>query len=219
MRVVAIDGPVGSGKSTVARAVADRLGLECLETGAMYRAVALAVLRRGGVSGLGVPGRDAHDAHDAPDTVDPSQVADVADVIDVELGDRVVVDGEDVTEEIRSPEVGRMVSAVAAVPAVRARLVALQRDWVEAHGGAVVEGRDIGSVVFPDAELKVFLTASPEERARRRHDEDADDVRRRDRLDSSRAVSPLVVADGAVVIDSTGRSVEDVVDEIVSLLG
>jgi cytidylate kinase len=219
MRVVAIDGPVGSGKSTVARAVADRLGLECLETGAMYRAVALAVLRRGGVPGLGVPGRDAHDAHDAPDTVDPSQVADVADVIDVELGDRVVVDGEDVTEEIRSPEVGRMVSAVAAVPAVRARLVALQRDWVEAHGGAVVEGRDIGSVVFPDAELKVFLTASPEERARRRHDEDADDVRRRDRLDSSRAVSPLVVADGAVVIDSTGRSVEDVVDEIVSLLG
>jgi cytidylate kinase len=219
MRVVAIDGPVGSGKSTVARAVADRLGLECLETGAMYRAVALAVLRRGGVPGRDVPGRDAHGAHDALDTVDPSQVADVADVIDVELGDRVVVDGEDVTEEIRSPEVGRMVSAVAAVPAVRARLVALQRDWVEAHGGAVVEGRDIGSVVFPDAELKVFLTASPEERARRRHDEDADDVRRRDRLDSSRAVSPLVVADGAVVIDSTGRSVEDVVDEIVSLLG
>ena len=130
-----------------------------------------------------------------------------------------MVDGEDVTDEIRSPEVGRMVSTVAAVPEVRARLVALQREWVAAHGGAVVEGRDIGSVVFPDAELKVFLTATPEERASAGADEDADDVRRRDRIDSTRAVSPLVVPDGAVVIDSTGRSVDEVVDEIVGLLG
>jgi len=197
MRVVAIDGPVGSGKSTVARAVAERLGLDCLETGAMYRAVAAAVLRRG-------------------DDADP---AAVAQGIHIEMSDgRVVVDGDDVTDEIRRPDVGRMVSQVAAVADVRTALVHLQRRWVADHDGAVVEGRDIGSVVFPDAELKVFLTATPEERAKRRADEDADDVRRRDRIDSTRAVSPLVVADGAVVIDSTGRTVDEVVDEIVGLL-
>jgi cytidylate kinase len=201
MRVVAIDGPVGSGKSTVARAVADRLGLDCLETGAMYRAVAAAVLRRG-----------------APD--DPAEVAAITRKLDIELGDgRVMVDGDDVTDEIRRPDVGRMVSRVAAMADVRTTLVDLQRRWVADHGGAVVEGRDIGSVVFPDAELKVFLTATPEERAKRRSDEDADDVRRRDRIDSTRAVSPLVIPDGAVVIDSTGRSVDEVVDEIVSRLG
>ena len=206
MRIVAIDGPVGSGKSTVARAVAARLGLDCLETGAMYRAVAFAVLRRTTAGDIG------------PD-LEPADVAAVARAVEIRLGqDRVLVDGEDVTDEIRTPGVGRMVSAVAAVPEVRTQLVALQREWVAAHGGAVVEGRDIGSVVFPDADLKVFLTASPEERARRRDDEDADDVRRRDRLDSTRAVSPLVVAHGAVVIDSTGRSVDEVVDEIVGLL-
>ena len=209
VRIVAIDGPVGSGKSTVARAVADRLGLDCLNTGAMYRAVALAVIQRRG--GGGELGTDLG----APDVAD---VVAAAKDLDIELGERVVVDGDDVTDAIRSPEVGRMVSAVAALPEVRTQLVALQRDWVESHGGAVVEGRDIGSVVFPDAELKVFLTATPEERARRRNDEDADDVRRRDRLDSSRAVSPLLVADGAVVIDSTGRTVDEVVDEIVGLL-
>ena len=216
MRVVAIDGPVGSGKSTVAQAVAARLGLDCLGTGAMYRAVAVAVLHRCGAGEIG------------PD-LEPADLVAVAEMVDIqiesweiatgELGERVLVDGEDVTDEIRSPMVGRMVSAVASVPEVRDRLVAMQRGWVEAHGGAVVEGRDIGSVVFPDAELKVFLTASPEERARRRDDEDADDVRRRDHLDSTRAVSPLVVADGAVVIDSTGRSIDEIVDEIVGLLG
>ena len=201
MRVVAIDGPVGSGKSTVARAVADRLGLDCLETGAMYRAVAAAVLRRG-----------------APD--DPAEVAAIAKDLEIELGEgRVTVDGDDVTDEIRRPDVGRMVSKVAAMADVRTTLVDLQRQWVADHGGAVVEGRDIGSVVFPDADLKVFLTATPEERARRRSDEDADDVRRRDRIDSTRAVSPLLIPDGAVVIDSTGRSVDEVVDEIVGLLG
>jgi cytidylate kinase len=204
--VIAIDGPVGSGKSTVARAVAERLGLECLETGAMYRAVAAAVVRRAEA--------------DADPDADPGPAA-IALVAGVEIemgGGRVVVDGDDVTDEIRRPEVGRMVSKVAALPEVRDRLVAIQRRWVEDRGGAVVEGRDIGSVVFPDAELKVFLTATPEERARRRDDEDADDVRRRDRIDSTRAVSPLVVPDGAVVIDSTGRSVDEVVDEIVGLL-
>jgi CMP/dCMP kinase len=199
VRVVAIDGPVGSGKSTVARAVARRLGVDCLETGAMYRAVAAAVVRRG--------------------VDDPAGVVAVAKDVAIEVADgRVVVDGEDVTDEIRSPQVGRMVSTVAAQPEVRAHLVALQRAWVAEHGGGVVEGRDIGSVVFPDAEVKVFLTASPEERAKRREDEDADSVRRRDLLDSTRAASPLVVPDGAVVIDSTGRSVDDVVDQIVGLV-
>ncbi len=198
MRVIAIDGPVGSGKSTVARAVADRLGLDCLETGAMYRAVAAAVFRAG-------------------DGVDPAELAHRVH-IEIDRG-RIVVDGEDLTAEMRAPEVGRTVSRVAAIPEVRARLVALQRQWVADHGGAVVEGRDIGSVVFPDAELKVFLTATPEERARRRSDdEDADAVRRRDRIDSTRAVSPLVIPDGAVVVDSTGLTVDEVVDHIVGLL-
>ncbi|MEA2842415.1 MAG: CMP/dCMP kinase [Actinomycetota bacterium] len=194
MNVVAIDGPVGSGKSTVAQAVAVRLGLDFLQTGAMYRAVALALLRRGN-----------------------EEAATVAREVVIDVGDRVTLDGDDVTDQIRSPEVGRAVSLVAADAEVRAELVRLQREWAVAHGGGVVEGRDIGSVVFPDAVLKVFLTASPEERASRRDDESADDVRRRDLIDSTRAASPLVVADGAVVVDSTGRGVDEVVDEIVAL--
>ncbi len=202
MQVVAIDGPVGSGKSTVARAVAARLGLPHLETGAMYRAVALAVLRRG-----------------VEPTPDDPALGDVAREVQMEVGDRLVVDGVDVTDDLRSPEVGRAVSVVAADPAVRAELVRRQRQWVTDRGGAVVEGRDIGSVVFPDATLRVYLTASDEERARRRGgDETAADVARRDRVDSSRAASPLVVPDGALVIDTTDRDVEDVVDEIVGRL-
>ena len=202
MPVVAIDGPVGSGKSTVARAVAARLGLDHLETGAMYRAVAFAVLRRG-----------------VEPTAEDPVLGEVARQVRMELGDRLVVDGVDVTDELRTPEVGRAVSVVAADPAVRAELVRRQRQWVADRGGAVVEGRDIGSVVFPDATLRVYLTASDEERARRRGgDETAADVARRDRLDSSRAASPLVVPEGAVVIDTTDRSVADVVDEIVGRL-
>ena len=202
MQVVAIDGPVGSGKSTVAKAVAARLGLAHLETGAMYRAVAVAVLRRG-----------------VEPTADDPALAEVARDMQMEVGERLVVDGEDVTEELRRPEVGRAVSVVAADPGVRAELVRRQREWVATRGGAVVEGRDIGSVVFPDATLRVYLTASDEERARRRGgDETAADVARRDRIDSSRSASPLVVADGAVVIDTTERSVDDVVDEIVGRL-
>ena len=199
-RVIAIDGPVGSGKSTVARAVARRLGVDYLDTGAMYRSVALAALRRG----------------IDPETAGGEALAEVAVGLQLDVGERVQLDGEDVTDELRTPEVGRAVSAVAAEPMVREELVRRQRDWARAHGGGVVEGRDIGSVVFPDAELKVFLTASDEERARRRAaDEDADALARRDRLDSSRAASPLAVAEGAVVVDSTGRDVDDVVDEIV----
>ncbi len=200
MQVVAIDGPVGSGKSTVARAVAARLGLPHLETGAMYRAVALAVLRRG-----------------VEPTPDDPTLGDVAREVQMEVGDRLVVDGVDVTDDLRSPEVGRAVSVVAADPAVRAELVRRQRQWVTDRGGGVVEGRDIGSVVFPDATVRVYLTASDEERARRRGgDETAADVARRDRVDSSRAASPLMVPEGALVIDTTDRDVDDVVDEIVA---
>ena len=201
MRVVAIDGPVGSGKSTVAKAVASRLGLPYLESGAMYRVVAWAAIQRG---------------------IDP-EAADalitLAAELDMDVGEQVVVDGKDVTGELRSPEVGRAVSAVAATPGVRTELVRRQREWVEAKGGAVVEGRDIGSVVFPDADVKVFLTASAAERARRRElDETPDDLARRDLIDSTRAVSPLVVAQGATVVDTTGRPIDDVVDEIVDML-
>ncbi len=201
MRVVAIDGPVGSGKSTVAKAVASRLGLPYLESGAMYRVVAWAAVQRG---------------------IDP-EAADalttLAAELDMDVGEQVVVDGKDVTGELRSPEVGRAVSAVAATPGVRTELVRRQREWVEAKGGAVVEGRDIGSVVFPDADVKVFLTASAAERARRRElDETPDDLARRDLIDSTRAVSPLVVAQGAAVVDTTGRPIDDVVDEIVAML-
>jgi cytidylate kinase len=201
VRVVAIDGPVGSGKSTVAKAVAARLDLPYLESGAMYRVVAWAAVRQG---------------------IDPEagdELTALAAELNMEVGERVLVDGDDVTGDLRSPEVGRAVSAVAATPGVRTELVRRQREWVEDHGGAVVEGRDIGSVVFPDAELKIFLTASAAERARRRSlDETADDLARRDLLDSTRAVSPLIVPQGAVVIDTTGRPIDDVVDEIVAML-
>ena len=201
MRVVAIDGPVGSGKSTVAKAVAARLELPYLESGAMYRVVALAALRRR----LNPEDQDGH--------------ARLAADVDMEVGERVILEGDDVTADLRSAEVGRGVSAVAAMGGVREELVRRQREWVAAHGGAVVEGRDIGSVVFPDADVKVFLTASAAERARRRElDETADDLARRDLLDSTRAVSPLIVPQGAVVVDTTSRPIDDVVDEIVSLL-
>ncbi len=203
MPVVAIDGPVGSGKSTVAQAVAERLGLEHLSTGSMYRAVALAVLRR-----------DLD-----PETASPDELVRVASDTRIEVGERVLLDGEDVTDQLRTPEVGRGVSAVAASGPLREVLVGLQRDWVAQRGGGVVEGRDIGSVVFPDADVKVFLTASDEERARRRSgDEDVEALRRRDELDSSRSASPLTVADGAVVIDSTDLSIDQVVEQIAGLV-
>lgn len=211
--MIAIDGPAGSGKSSVAREVAGRLGLEILETGAMYRVVALAVIERGDGGG-----------GDEPEESDPGRAGRAAAALvkglDMEVGGgRVLLDGRDVSERVRHPDVARVVSVVAAEPAVRADLVRRQRQWVAERGGAVVEGRDIGSVVFPDADVKVYLTASEVERARRRGDEAAANVARRDRLDSSRAASPLVVAPGAVVIDSTERSIEDVADEIVGYLG
>ena len=209
MRVIAIDGPAGSGKSTVAKAVAERLGLKYLDTGAMYRAVAFAVLRAGG------------------DPADTEFAANTARSIELTVGlESVLVDGVDATVEIRGPEVTRCVSSVAANPEVRREMVARQRDWAAREGGGVLEGRDIGTVVFPDADLKVYLTASPEERARRRAKEVTDldyetvaaDLARRDALDSSRAADPLTEADDAVVVDTTGLDIDRVVDAVVALL-
>ena len=197
---VAIDGPAGSGKSTLSRALATRLGLQRLDTGAMYRSVAWAVLQRG------------------IDADDREAVAEVARDLDIEVDDRVVADGTDITEAIRGPEVSATVSAVAANPAVRTVMVERQRRWVEAHGGGVVEGRDIGSVVLPDADVKLFLTASPEVRAARRSEEGAEAVARRDRLDSTRTASPLEVPEGARVIDTGARSVDQIVEEVVAWL-
>jgi len=213
--VVAIDGPAGAGKSTVARQVAEALGYLYIDTGAMYRALTLAVLR----AGVAVD--------------DAAAVAAVVDTARVDLepgprGNRVLLNGEDVTAAIRLPEVSAAVSQVAAVPAVRERLVALQRHLAQG-GGVVMDGRDIGTVVLPQADVKVFLTASLEERARRRwletracgHGQDLEAVRKnleeRDRLDSSRAVAPLRVADDAVIIDTTGRPVERVVAQVLRL--
>ncbi len=198
--LVAIDGPAGAGKSTVSTAVADRLGVDRLDTGAMYRAVAALALERG----------------TAPD--DSAAVAALAAASTIEVGKRVSIDGLDVTDVIRSPEVGRAVSIVAANPEVRRHLVQRQRAWADAHGGGVVEGRDIGSVVFPHAQVKVYLTASPEERARRRNDEAPEGVARRDRIDSTRDASPLREAEDAHRLDTTGRSVQDVVEEVLSWL-
>ncbi len=198
--LVAIDGPAGAGKSTVSTAVADHLGIDRLDTGAMYRAVAALALERG------TPPEDA------------AAVAALAAAATIEVGERVAIDGLDVTAVIRSPEVGRAVSVVAANPEVRRHLVRIQRDWAAEHGGGVVEGRDIGSVVFPHAQVKVYLTASPEERARRRHDEAPEGVARRDRIDSTRDASPLREAEDAHRLDTTGRTVQDVVGEVLSWL-
>jgi len=198
--LVAIDGPAGAGKSTVSNAVAQHLGVERLDTGAMYRAVAALALE------LGTPLEDS------------DAVAALAGASTIVVGDRVTIDGRDVTGVIRSPEVGRAVSVVAANPEVRRHLVQRQRAWADAHGGGVVEGRDIGSFVFPEAEVKVYLTASPEERARRRDDEAPEGVARRDRIDSTREASPLREAADAHRLDTTGRTVQDVVEEVLSWL-
>jgi cytidylate kinase len=152
----------------------------------------------------------------APD--DPVGVAALAADAVIEVGQRVLINGREVTDVIRSPEVGRAVSLVAANAEARLALVERQRAWALAHGGGVVEGRDIGTVVFPDAAVKVYLTASPEERARRRHDETPDGVARRDRLDSTRTASPLMAAPDAHLLDTTGRTVQDVVQEVLSWL-
>ena len=198
--IVAIDGPAGAGKSSVAHAVADALGFSYLNSGALYRAVGLLTLREGGAA------------------------SEHAERMRVELGDRVLLDGEDVTEALRTPEVSEAASRVATNELVRDALGHKQRELVR-EGDWVVEGRDIGTVVAPDAAVKVFVTASPEERARRRAAElgsDFETVLRdqalRDAADEGRAHSPLKVADGAVELDTTELSLDEVVERVVALV-
>ena len=206
--VVAVDGPSGSGKSTVSRRLASALGAQYLDTGAMYRAVTWAVLRYG------------------VDLADVEGVAKVAGALDLVIGTdpqapHVRADGVDVDVDIRGPEVTAAVSAVAAVPAVRQLLVARQRELIEEAGRIVVEGRDIGAVVAPDADLKVYLTASSDARAQRRSletaasvDDTAADLLRRDTLDSTRATDPLQQAPDAVVLDTTTMGIDEAVDRL-----
>jgi cytidylate kinase len=200
MKVVAIDGPAGAGKSSVARALADRLAFTYLNTGSMYRAVALAASERG---------------------VEPAQIADS---LKIEPGERTLLDGRDVTDEIRTPAVSEAASRAAADPEVRRAIVAEQRRLLQA-GDWVAEGRDIGTVVAPEAELKVFLTADPEERARRRAAELGVDPATvlaeqtiRDERDRTRKHSPLEPAEGAVVLDTTTMTLDQVVERIVTLV-
>lgn len=214
--VVAVDGPAGTGKSSVSRGLAHELGARYLDTGAMYRIVTLSVLRS------------------QVDLDDSRAIAVVSDVPlklshdpDVSLA---FLGAEDVSLEIRGDAVTRAVSAVSAVPEVRARLVALQRELATGDGNVVVEGRDIGTVVLPDADVKIFLTASAETRARRRNDQNVAaglpddyetvlaDVRRRDHLDSTRAISPLRPADDALIVDTSDMNQEQVVAHLLDLV-
>ena len=199
--VIAIDGPAGAGKSTVARGVAERLGFTYLDSGAMYRAAALAAMGRGEKS-----------------------VAEATAELKIELGDRVIANGADVTEAIRDPRVTDAASKIATDKQVRAALVDKQRELLSS-GDWVAEGRDIGTVVWPAADVKIFLTASPEERARRRAAELGADWRTvlqdqtlRDEQDRNREHSPLRAAEDAIELDSTGRPAEDVITQIVSLV-
>ena len=199
--IIAIDGPAGSGKSTVARALAQRLGWSVLDTGAMYRAVTVESLRQH---------IDPHDSE---------AVARVAQTSQIRTRPRVSINGRDVDDEIRSEAVNVAVSVIAANVAVREAMVERQRALAEDEpGGLVVEGRDISTVVFPHARVKIYLTASLDERARRRGDEGHESVARRDHVDSSRDASPLRQAHDAIALDTTGLSVDQVVEEIVQCL-
>jgi len=203
--VIAIDGPAGAGKSTVARRVAEQIGIPYLDTGAMYRCVALQALR------------------EQIDPQDISRVAEIAETIEITLnGPHVGLNGEDVSSLIRTPEVASIVSLIAAHSPVRDALRLQQRQWVKHMKGGVIEGRDIGTVVFPEAEVKVFLTASPHERAQRRVNQDGGDLEQvaaaiaeRDRIDSTREDSPLRPAEDSILVDSTGKTIDQVVAEIV----
>lgn len=208
MKIVAIDGPAGAGKSTVARQLAIALKIPYLDTGAMYRGVTFDALRRG------IP----------PDALDA--IGHLARTVKLVIGDNsVLVDGIEATDAIRADDVTAAVSAVAANSQVREELRTRQREWVREHGGGVVEGRDIGTVVFPDATLKVYLTASPIVRAKRRVEQNGGDVdaiaaaiATRDRKDSTRADSPLREASDSVVIDTSDRTVDEVVAQLVQLM-
>ena len=198
--VIAIDGPAGAGKSSVARAVAERLGFTYLDTGAMYRCVALALSERGG------------------------EPAAVAEALDIEIGDRVLLDGRDVTDAIRTPAISEASSQVSADIGVRMALVRKQQE-ILSEGDWVAEGRDIGTVVCPDAQVKVFLTASPEARARRRAEELGGDFEtvlaqqiQRDERDERREHSPLIPANDAVPVDTTELDLEEVLGQILTLV-
>jgi cytidylate kinase len=204
---VAIDGPAGAGKSTVAREIARRLGCSYLDTGAMYRAVTLKLIRE----------------RVALDDLERIEAILMQTGLDLENGQRVFLDGEDVTLEIRQPAVSKLVSPVAAIPAVRSRMVALQREIASRSTSIVMDGRDIASRVMPDADYSFYLDATPEERARRRQkelmgqglelpiDEVTAGIEERDRIDSARADSPLVITPGALVIDTTEFTFKEVV--------
>jgi cytidylate kinase len=214
---IAVDGPAGTGKSSVSRGLARALDARYLNTGAMYRIVTLAVLRAG------------------LDVDDAAAVAELSSRVDLAVGfdpdeDLYFLGGEDVSVEIRGDAVTKAVSAVSAVPEVRTRLVDRQRQLADGPVAVVVEGRDIGTVVLPDADVKVFLTASAEERARRRNDQNVEsglpddydavlaDVKRRDHLDSTRAVSPLRAAEDAIVVDSSDMSQAETVAHLLDLV-
>lgn len=210
--IIAIDGPSGAGKGTVARAVATQLGYRHVDSGAMYRAVGLKAIQEG----------VALD--------DEAAVARLAEASVIHVGpDRVTIDGDDITRAIRTPEIDRAAAAVARLPRVRSVLVNQQREQGE-NGGIVMEGRDIGTVVFPHADVKIYLDAAPEERARRRAADPAHSggpaavadvatlMTERDRLDSTRTTSPLYAADDAIIVDTTGKPVDDVVEEVLRVV-
>src|SRR6187399_1861233 len=211
--VIAIDGPSGVGKGTVSRAIAKALGYRHVDTGAMYRAIAWLALER------------------ALDLDDEAAVSALAEAARVDIGDgRVTVDGVDVTQAIRTPDIDRAVTSVARLPGVRRILVARQRAFAES-GGVVMEGRDIGTVVFPDADVKIYLDASPEERARRRASDPAHTsskgaqlsevataLAERDRNDSTRAESPLAIAPDATVVDTTGVPIDVVIEDVLAMI-
>ncbi len=208
MTVVAIDGPAGAGKSTVARLVAEQISVPYLDTGAMYRCVALAVLRRG------IPHSNVEG------------IAAIAENVNISLQhETVFLDGQDVSKDIRTPEVGSVVSVIAAMTPVRNSMRTQQQKWIKDHQGGVVEGRDIGTVVLPHADVKIFLTASAQERAARRVEQSGGDLAQvakeiedRDHLDSTRVDSPLQPADDAIHVDTTGMTVAEVVATIVSIV-
>jgi cytidylate kinase len=206
-RVIAIDGPAGAGKSTIAQALSSRLNMKYLDTGAMYRAITFEAMLR------------------ELDLDNQESITLMAQECDLHVGiDRVIINGHDATQAIRGPEVTGNVSKVAANSGVRTEMRIRQQEWATAHGGGVIEGRDIATVVFPDALLKVFLTASPEVRAQRRVDQSGGNVSEiaaaiaeRDLLDSTRADSPLASSSDSVVVDTSDRTIDDVVDEIEKL--
>jgi len=207
-KIIAIDGPAGSGKSTIAKALAKRLNLEYLDTGAMYRAVAFISIQQ------------------KVEIKDEKQVLAIAKEMDFDFEDGLcAVNGFDATKEIRGSEVTRVVSVVAAMPTVRQEMVERQRLWVEERNGGVVEGRDIGSVVFPKAKVKVYLTASEEVRAERRIEQEetldaskvADSIRKRDEADKGRSTSPLVRSEGAIEIDTSLMGVEETIEEVLGI--